>query len=110
MLGAREDVRLVSFTVDPERDTPEVLARYARMAGAQADRWLFLTGAKEALHGLARSGFHLGVEDQAGNEAEPILHSTRLILIDRAGTIRGYYDAADRGSLDRLASDLRRLP
>lgn len=57
----QEDVRLVSISVDPEYDTPAVLARYARRFGADAERWLFLTGAPAAIYRLARDGFHLGV-------------------------------------------------
>jgi cytochrome oxidase Cu insertion factor (SCO1/SenC/PrrC family) len=55
------DARLVSITVDPERDTPEVLARYADRFSALPGRWLFLTGRKEAIYGLAQEGFRLGV-------------------------------------------------
>lgn len=57
----QEDVRLVSISVDPEYDAPAVLARYAQRFGADADRWLFLTGAKAAIYRLARNGFRLGV-------------------------------------------------
>jgi cytochrome oxidase Cu insertion factor (SCO1/SenC/PrrC family) len=55
------DVRLVSITVDPEHDTPEVLREYAKSLGAHPQRWLFLTGEKERIHRLAREGFRLGV-------------------------------------------------
>ncbi len=109
-LEARSDIKLVSFTVDPERDSVDVLSKYAKLAGADPGQWLFLTGAKDALHGLARNGFHLGVEEQAEDGAEPILHSTRLILIDRTGRIRGYYDATDETALERLTADLKGLP
>ncbi|MGH7406768.1 MAG: SCO family protein [Candidatus Methylomirabilales bacterium] len=60
-LAAEGDVRLVSITVDPERDTPEVLSRYADRFGAAPDRWIFLTGEKEAIHRLAREAFRVGV-------------------------------------------------
>ncbi len=64
-LAAEEDVRLVSITVDPEADTPQVLAEYAARFGADRDRWLFLTGQKKALYALALEGFHLSVADPA---------------------------------------------
>ena len=63
------DLRLVSFTVDPEQDTPEVLVEYAARFGADRDRWLFLTGEKQAIYRLAQEGFRLSVVDPA--EAQP---------------------------------------
>ena len=61
--AAEEDVRLVSITVDPAHDTPEVLARYAEKIGAHPQRWLFLTGSKDRIYRLAREGFRMGVKD-----------------------------------------------
>jgi len=66
------DLRLVSITVDPARDTPEVLARYAARFGADPARWLFLTGEQAAIFRLAREGFRLGVEQPAGTERSPL--------------------------------------
>jgi cytochrome oxidase Cu insertion factor (SCO1/SenC/PrrC family) len=63
--SAEPDLRLVSITVDPEQDTPEVLAEYAGRFGADRDRWLFLTGDKKALYALALQGFRLSVADPA---------------------------------------------
>ena len=62
-VAAMEDIRLVSITVDPERDTPAVLSQYAERFTADPERWLFLTGDKEAIYRLARDGFHLGIVD-----------------------------------------------
>jgi cytochrome oxidase Cu insertion factor (SCO1/SenC/PrrC family) len=62
-----QDFRLVSITVDPERDTPAVLSQYAARFHADPERWLFLTGEKRAIHRLARDGFHLGVVDPAAS-------------------------------------------
>jgi cytochrome oxidase Cu insertion factor (SCO1/SenC/PrrC family) len=61
--AAEDDVRLVSITVDPAHDSPEVLARYADKIGAHPQRWLFLTGKKEHIYRLAREGFRMGVND-----------------------------------------------
>ncbi len=63
--SAEPDLRLVSITVDPEADTPGVLAEYAGRFGADRDRWLFLTGEKKALYTLALEGFRLSVADPA---------------------------------------------
>ena len=101
-------VQLVSFTVDPAHDTPEVLAAYARHYGASAARWQFVTGAQEALWRLAREGFKLGV-GEGGSAEEPITHSVRLVLVDRRGHLRGTYDATDGAAIRRLYQDVRRL-
>lgn len=66
------DLRLVSVTVDPARDTPRVLARYAARFGADPPRWLFLTGDKAAILHLAREGFRLGVEEPVGTDRSPL--------------------------------------
>lgn len=108
------EVRLVSFTVDPERDTPDVLREYARAVGADRARWLFATGEKAAIHGLSREGFRLGVGDPATGDgapvgAEAILHSTRLVLVDARARIRGYYDGGDPEAVALLERHARRL-
>ena len=105
-------VRLVSFSVDPEHDTPEVLQRYAESFKAPA-RWLFLTGNGEQIYRLSKQGFKLGVDasPQANGleTAEPILHSTRFVLVDGQGRIRGYYDAFDKESMKGLMRDLEAI-
>jgi protein SCO1 len=97
------DVRFVSFTVDPDNDTPPVLAEYAKRYQAPAGRWFFLTGAREALHNLNRNAFLLG--DVKGE----LDHSTRFVLVDAAGVVRGYYISAETEAIDRLQSHLRLL-
>ena len=104
------DVRLVSFSVDPEHDTPQALQRYAESYQAPA-RWLFLTGGKDDLYRLSRQGFKLGIDippsdPGAAKPAEPILHSTRFVLVDAQGRIRGYYDGFDEDSMKKLLRDL----
>ncbi len=108
-LAAEPDLQLLSFSVDPAHDTPEVLAAFARpFAGAEA-RWRFLAGGETAVASLAREGFRLSVGEEEGSAQEPITHSIRLALIDRAGHLRGYYDATDAAAVDQLARDARRL-
>lgn len=106
------EIELVSVTVDPEHDTPEVLGDYARKFEA-SDRWHFLTGTPEDVVSLSRDGFHLGVDlspppDQV-NPDEPIVHSTRFVLVDGQGHIRGYYNMLMSGELERLVGDLESL-
>ena len=83
------DVRLVSFTVDPAGDTPPVLAAYAKTHGASPSIWYFLTGQVSTLQMLDRDAFKLGNLDAS------MQHSTRFVLVDRQGRIRGYYDTSD---------------
>ncbi len=106
-----ELVRRVSFTVDPEYDTPQVLTAYARdhgIAPASTSRWLFLNGPEKELQSLVRGGFKLAIEGGGGPD-EPILHSSRLVLVDARGRVRGYYDAFDEAAIGRLLEDLRLL-
>jgi protein SCO1/2 len=97
------DVRLVSFSVDPERDTPPVLAAYAQRFSANPSRWSFLTGSKETLNTLDRDVFKLGT---VGTEIE---HSTRFALVDRKGRIRAYYGLTERDPVDKIARDAKQL-
>lgn len=110
-LPAGLPVRFVSFSVDPDHDTPEVLERYAESFSAP-DPWLFLTGTREQILRLTIDGFKLGLEMSPPpemNAPEPILHSTRFVLVDGEGRIRGYYEAFDEESMKRLEADLRAL-
>ena len=100
-----EDLHFVSFSVDPERDTPEVLTRYADYYGADGNRWSFLTGQKEAIYQLAHDGFSLAT----GHRGSEILHSTRFVLVDRNQQLRGYYESRSPGSLQQLRKDIKTL-
>ncbi|MGA9408015.1 MAG: SCO family protein [Bacteroidota bacterium] len=103
------NVLLVSFTVDPERDTPQVLRDYADLYKASASRWLFLTGEKDKIDYLTRKGFHLALAADSGSTVEPIIHSTMFVLVDRQGIIRGYYDSSDEKALGQIITDARTL-
>jgi cytochrome oxidase Cu insertion factor (SCO1/SenC/PrrC family) len=108
-LRDRSDVTLISFSVDPDHDTPEVLSRYAKGYDADAERWLFLTGERESMYRLIGEGFHLAVaEAEPGKvpEGELITHSDRLVLVDRRGRIRGSYHGTDEDVTKRLLADL----
>jgi len=94
--------RFVSFTVDPERDTPEVLTQYADRYEAEGDRWFFLTGPKEEINRIL-NGFFLSPVDQ------PAMHSIRFILVDGEGQMRGYYDSSDSGAMNQLIHDAKIL-
>jgi protein SCO1/2 len=105
-------VRLASISVDPEYDTPEILAAYARDQGAVDPRWAFLTGPPERVRALIREGFRLALEPGQPDPKEPILHSTRFVLVDGQGRVRRYGEAFDDASLAdlaRVAGQLRGL-
>ena len=104
----KTDVHLVSFTVDPARDTPQILRGYAEKLQAEPDRWDFLTGSQSAIYGLSRNGFKLTISDGKEEKGIPV-HSTRMILVDRHGEIRGYYDAAEADGMTRLLADTNHL-
>lgn len=102
------DVHLVSFTVDPETDTPAVLRDYAQRLHAREGRWDFVTGPEAKLYPLISGGFKLAVTDGAEELGVPV-HSTRAVLIDRKGTIRGYYDLLAPDGVAKLLADTSHL-
>ncbi len=102
------DVHLVSFTVDPVTDTPEVLRGYAERLHARPGRWEFLTGDESAIYTLIRDGFKLAVSDGAEDQGVPV-HATRAALVDRRGTIRGYYDMTAPDAVTKLLADTSHL-
>jgi protein SCO1 len=101
-------VHLVSFTVDPETDTPPVLRAYADKLKAQEGRWDFLTGPKSAIYDLSVKAFKLGVSEQGDEPGQPV-HSTRFVLVDRHGDIRGYYDALAADGVTKILADASHL-
>lgn len=91
------DVRLVTFTVDPEYDTPEVLKWYAERFHADPGRWLFLTGRETDVYRTLHDGFKVGAArntDADATAGNAVIHSTRLAVVDRQGRVRGYFSGA----------------
>lgn len=108
-LARENDVRLVSFTVNPEMDTPEVLAAYGKKFGA-GPNWFFLTGSKKELYDLAEKGFLLAAvdtNDGSGRLEDKFIHSEKFALVDRSGNIRAYFDGADPTTPQKLAAAAR---
>lgn len=102
-------VGFLSISSDPEKDQPPVLKKYAEKFGAD-ERWIFLTGQVNSIFSLANQGFKLSLTRTEGG-AEPVTHSTRMVLIDRAGWVRGFYEGVgeDSSAACRLLSDAIRL-
>lgn len=102
-------VHLLTITVDPENDTPEVLARYAEQYGASPARWTFLTGPLAEIEPTVVKGFKtaMGKKDEGGGLMS-IFHGEHLVLVDREGMIRGFYPADDEG-IAKLLRDVEAL-
>jgi protein SCO1/2 len=98
-------VRYALISVDPAYDTPEVLAAYRRKHGVGA-RWTFLTGPRDQISTLSIDGFKLAAPKDGGSPNEPIVHSTKFVLVDKSGRIRAYYDSFDAAQLDALRENL----
>jgi protein SCO1/2 len=100
-----DDVLLVSFTVDPERDTPQVLTEYAQRYGADKDRWLFLRAEMGKLREIAYDQLHL-----VASRDEPVLHSKQFALLDREGRVVAYYSPSqDKNWQKKLLGDVETL-
>ena len=101
-------VKLVSFTVDPEHDTPTVLKEYATPLKADPGRWHFLTGTPKEMADAAY-GMKISVRPASENKVEGILHSTHFLLVNGAGMVVGVYDSTSDDSMKQLVADATRL-
>ena len=100
-------LQLVSFSVDPENDTPEVLAAYAKQFGADLGSWRFLTGDLEVVRKTSEQGFKLALDGKATPGAPDfgLFHGSHLVLVDASGQIRGYYRTSEDAQMTQLLSD-----
>lgn len=102
-------VRFVSFSVQPENDSPEVLAQYAEAIGADPERWIFLTGEKDVIHGLVRRGFQQYVAPARSENPEPgweVEHTNNVCLVDKDGRVVGKYNSLDEVEVAKLRRDV----
>lgn len=98
---------LVSFSVDPEHDTPDVLAEYAASYGAHGHRWAFLTGPLDSVRPTVVDGFRIAMEQEGEvRTPESIIHGNHFVLVDASMRIRGYYDTEDEEAWARLIRDV----
>jgi protein SCO1/2 len=114
--AGNDAVRLLSVSVDPTNDTPEVLAAYAGRFGADAARWRFVTGDAAVVQTVVVDGFKQALERLPAREgpapaAASILHGERFVLVDRKGRLRAFPDPKEPekttmyGWIDRLVAE-----
>jgi protein SCO1/2 len=106
------DVRFVSLSVDPARDKPYVLKRYAEAIGADTTRWSFVTGDEAQIGTLVRDGFKLPFAKLEAPDPETgtlLTHDQRLTVVDAQGRIRGWYDSQDPAQMKLLVERVRVL-
>lgn len=101
-------VHFVSFSVDPKRDSAEVLRQYAARFGVNADVWWLLTGDKKTIYDFALDEVKLGLTD-GGTVDSNFIHTERFVLLDKKGVVRGYYNGLDSVALSNLAEDITLL-
>lgn len=101
-------LRIVSFTVDPDRDNAERLNRYGRQHQIDPKMWSLLTGSKQELYRYGRKALFIAATDGDGGP-DDFIHSDRLVLIDKNGHIRGYYDGTSDLDTKLLIADIKTL-
>lgn len=107
-----DDIRLLSFTVLPEIDTPEILGTYAEVNGVNYDQWRMLTGPKSKIYELARKSYFTLKEAEVGQGDggdSDFIHTNNFVLVDGKGRIRGYYDGTSIAETEKLIDDIKIL-
>jgi protein SCO1/2 len=105
------DFRLVSFSIDPDFDTPAVLEKYGQDNGVDVQRWRLLTGSAERIKQLSEGTFRLALSGRPNPNADHLgmIHSGHLVLVDREGILRGHYRSSDEEQMQQLQRDLTRV-
>ncbi len=99
-----DNFKIVSFTVDPARDTVNVLRRYADEHNAIPGKWYFMRNSKANIFKLANEGFHITAKDD--ETPESFIHSEKLVLVDQQGNIRNYYSGVDSITVNKMMADV----
>jgi protein SCO1 len=103
------DIKLVSFSVDPEYDSTAVLREYAERFSADQSKWTFVTGHRPTMFSLAKNGFLLGVDSTGLSPSELVTHSEKFVLIDQQGRMRAYYNGTDSTTHSKILRDIETL-
>jgi protein SCO1/2 len=106
--AALRDLRIVSFSVDPVRDSVPALAAYAKQNMVNPRKWNLLTGDKKSIYDLARNDYYI-VASEGNGGPEDFVHSEKVVLVDKEKHIRGYYDGTDPLEIDRLIDEIQVL-
>lgn len=107
-LRFKDNFRIISFTLDPITDTPQRLSIYADNAKADPFKWLFLSAENKKTQALVQKGFMLPSVESEKAEGD-IVHSSKLVLVDGGGRVRGYYDSLEPIEMKRLLKDAKNL-
>ena len=99
------EFQMVSFTVNPEYDTPEILKKYSLEVHADNTLWNFATGSKKEIYEVARKGFLVNADEGDGGP-DDFVHTELVVLIDKEGCIRGFYDGTSLKDMDRLVDEV----
>ena len=105
LLNDLPEIKLLSFSVTPEIDTPEVLKAYAQQKGVNDSKWNLLTGNKKEIYNLARRSY-LVVQQDGNGDKHDMIHTENFVLIDKQRRIRGYYDGTQRNAMDQIRADI----
>ncbi len=105
---AGADIKYISFTVNPEHDTVEILNKYAEKNHVNAEHWNLVTGDKRKIYELGVNSFKLSTQEDALAEGG-FLHSNLFVLIDEEKHIRGYYDGTSSKEIRILSGDIKKL-
>lgn len=105
---AQRELKLISHTVNPDRDSIQILSQYARRYMAKSGKWHFVTGNKKEIYDIARNGYFVTATEGDGGP-EDFIHSEKLVLVDKQKRIRGYYDGTDKKDVDRLMDEIKVL-
>jgi protein SCO1 len=103
-----KNIHILSFTVDPERDSAVQLKNYARQFAINTNQWTLLTGDKKELYKLARNSFMIAATDGDGGP-DDFIHSEKIVLLDAQRRIRGYYDGTNEKEVNKLINDIKKL-
>ena len=106
--AGKKDLLIVSFSVDPERDSVAQLKKFAQRFNIDESNWQLLTGSKQEIYRLARKSFQVVATDGDGGDND-FIHSDQLILIDTKKRIRGYYEGTEGKETAQLIKDIKKL-